>query len=110
MRFLDGPAKGSCLSLQRAPLFLRVVVDQDGTVDALDQLDDTPRPTEVIHVYHLASEPARVHVCRAGGRGGMGITADYRLYEVQPTDDQARDPEKWPAWCQGQAELLRAPT
>ncbi len=29
MKFLDGPAKGVVLDLQRAPLLLRVVIDRD---------------------------------------------------------------------------------
>lgn len=43
--FTDGPAAETVLELRRAPKFLRVVRDADGTVDALDQLNDTPKPS-----------------------------------------------------------------
>lgn len=108
MNFLDGPAKGAILSLHRSPVFLRVVIDADGTPDALDQLDDVPRPSEKIHVYILASEPTWVHYCRRGGRGGREIIADYRLYENQPTDAVARDFDKWNEWTLAESKKIPA--
>jgi hypothetical protein len=106
MKFLDGPAKGRFLSLRRAPIFLRVVIDIDGGVDALDQPGDTPSPTETIHVYRLASEPSHFIVCSRGKGAGCnpGVTADYCLYDNQPTDEEAREGSCWRAWCLLQAE------
>jgi len=50
-RFLDGPAAGKTLSLSYAPMYLRVVIDPKGNVDALDAPDDSPRPGEIVHLY-----------------------------------------------------------
>ena len=104
--FLDGPAQGTRLSLQRAPIFLRVVIDADGTVDALDQLSDQPTATEKISVYHLAGEPSHFIACSRGKGGGCrrGVIAEYRLHPEQPTDEEARDFEKWAAWVANQAK------
>lgn len=56
-RFEDGPAAGVNLSLRRAPMFLRVVQNnQTGEWDALDQLDDTPEKNETIFVYKVHGE------------------------------------------------------
>ena len=85
IQFLDGPAKGTSLCLNRAPMFLRVVIDPRGQVEALDQLDDTPEADEKIHVYR----------CTRGEGGGCrrGVMAQYRLYEAQPSGEEARDNE-----------------
>lgn len=87
-RFLDGPAAGQELTLARAPIFLRVVIDQtDGKVDALDRLDDTPSPSEHVHVYERVDgtwrSTAGVFACvRSGPHRGChhsgGESADYR--------------------------------
>ena len=100
MRFLDGPAKGTVLDLRRAPLLLRVVIAADGTVDALDQLHDAPKPSEAIHVYLRQGQPTRYHVCRSPRRlSGWHISADYRLYGRQPDDATARDEHAWRQWA-----------
>jgi hypothetical protein len=62
-RFIDGPAAGTVLSLKRSPLFLRAVQDPlDGKWDALDQLDDAPRPGERIVVYRKTEDRGMVHL------------------------------------------------
>jgi len=99
IRFLDGPAEGTPLDLRRAPVLLRVVIDQDGTVDALDQLDDTPKDSETIYVYYRDGEVSRGFMC-SRGRGGKGcqliLSADYRLHAEQP---DVRATERWQEWC-----------
>lgn len=102
--FLDGPAVDARLNLARTPRFLRVVVDQDGTVDALDQLTDTPRPTEAIYVYRLASMGDWVIYCTRGQGCHRAVSATYKLYPQQPTDDEARDAQRWAAWAMRQHE------
>jgi hypothetical protein len=99
VRFLDGPAANVVLSLRRVPMFLRVVIDADGTVDALDQLDDEAKPSEEIWVYRLEGEPTRMHVCRRGpGRGCSSVWhAEYRQCPQQP-DEAVRDNAAWQAW------------
>jgi hypothetical protein len=50
--FDDGPARGVEFPGVRLPWFVRVVQHgQTGKWDILDQLDDEPRPGEVIYVY-----------------------------------------------------------
>jgi hypothetical protein len=56
VRFLDGPAKGKALALQRAPLLLRVVIAEAGNIDALDQPDDMPTQHERVTVYERVGE------------------------------------------------------
>jgi hypothetical protein len=104
--FLDGPAKGANLSLSRSPLFLRVVVDPSGAVDALDLLSDTPRPAEAVHVYRLVEHVGDAIVCSRGRDGGCRHVsiAKYQLHPVQPTDEEARDNDRWAEWCHAQPE------
>lgn len=99
--FADGPAHGATLELQRSPIFLRVVIDEsDGKVDALDQLDDTPGPSERVHVYQRESFGGTVHVCSRGRGGGCRTypTAEYRhLPDVD--GEQLRDTAVWREWA-----------
>lgn len=104
--FLDGPAQGTTLFLQRAPHFLRVVKSQDGTVDALDQLHDTPAATETLTAYEMVSGPRHMHVNR--GRKGCSWYrgGDYRLVATQPDEATLRDTTLWRAWV---SEQIGAP-
>lgn len=100
--FLDGPAAGVTLSLSRAPLLLRVVQTKAGQWDALDQLDDTPRFGETIHVYQQASFDGRVHLCRSGKGSGWFVIASYRLFPRPPADHEIRTTAAWRAWTTAQ--------
>lgn len=100
-KFLDGPAKGKTLMLKRAPVFLRVTNIGDRW-DALDQLNDSPLPEEVVHAYRAASEVGAVHVNRGGGKGGFYTVADYELCPSQPSQDQMRNLGQWADWCAAQ--------
>jgi hypothetical protein len=102
-RFLDGPAAGVTLFLQRAPLFLRAVRVAGGKWDALDQLDDYPKPNEEIVVYALEGAPTWMHVHRRGG-GGIYRGGAYRVVEPQPADADLRDVFKWRAWAQARSK------
>jgi len=100
VRFLDGPAEGTVLTLERAPWFLRVVIDSSGTVDALDQVHDRPKPSEAIHVQLRQGKPSSYHVlCTPRCLSGWHLAADYRLYERQPSDAEARDEHAWREWA-----------
>jgi len=106
-KFIDGPAKGTNLSLGRSPYFLRAVRAPGKPWDALDQLDDEPSPDEEIHVYRLASTPMTAHIDgrdpKTGKRYGRWMSiADYVLHDEQPSDRIARDKAAWQAWCAGQ--------
>lgn len=101
-RFLDGPAMGTTLFLRRAPHYLRVVQGPDGptapgTVDALDQLDDTPSASERITAYEMVGEPGYMHVRMRKG-GGVYRGGTYRMVAEQPDDATLRDAGLWRAW------------
>lgn len=106
--FLDGPAKGVVLWLQRAPLYLRAVRKGEGTAgkwDALDLLDDAPEPGETIFAYRLVGAHGMVHIDRTvkGRRvGSWHTTGEYRLVESQPGDATMRDRAAWRAWCEAE--------
>jgi hypothetical protein len=106
--FVDGPAADVYLSLRRAPKLLRVVRSSKGNWDALDQLDDTPKPSETIFVYELMNVPQIVHMKMSPRSlsGYYAINANYRLYHWQPADEEMRDTEKWRAWCADAAKKL----
>ena len=109
MIFLDGPAKLATLDTRRVPLLLRVVIDSDGTVDALDQLSDAPKPSERIHVYQRVGKPSTYHVlCTPRRLSGWHVTAEYRLYEHQPDDATARDSHAWREWAARQWQAICA--
>lgn len=108
--FEDGPARGARLSLGRSPILLRVVIDRTGTVDALDQVDDTPRPGEAIHVYVLAEKPGVCHIdyrdTQGRRRGEWRSTGTYHLAPIQPEDAVLRDTARWQAWCRHNFPVL----
>lgn len=106
-RFLDGPAAGTDLLIRRAPTFLRVVIDPQGKVDALDQLEDEPGDDERIYVYRLEPGTRSVtFLCYRGkdrGRSGRYEIGDYRY--VQGVDESVlRTREAWREWA-GSASL-----
>ena len=113
-RFLDGPAEGAQLSLSRSPIFLRAVRAPGKGWDALDQLEDSPRPDEEIFVYRRVSEPVICHTDgrdpKTGKRFGRWMSfADYVLHDAQPDDRVARDRLAWQEWCQEQGTRLTSP-
>jgi len=108
-RFTDGPCAGTVLHLSRAPMFLRAVIAPNGTVDALDKLDDTPAPDENIYAYIICGEVSSGFVDgrdpKTGKRWGRTFEgAPYRLFEHQPDDATMRDQKKWSAWCHEAAQ------
>jgi hypothetical protein len=78
-------------------------VEENGQWDALDQLEDTPRPDETLHAYEISGEPGRCHILKRGGGSGWYGSANYRWVAEQPDDATMRDAEKWRAWCEAQA-------
>jgi len=104
VQFLDGPAKDTRLDLARAPMFLRVVIDPAGKVDALDQLDDVMRPDETGHVYKLAEDVGVGFACTRGKGCRRIAIASYRLYAHQPGQELLRNNDAWQKWATAQAE------
>jgi hypothetical protein len=121
VRLLDGPAAGMELALHRAPVYLRVVIDrQTGAIDALDQLDDEPRPGEAVYVYQ--GDPDTLNALREDiivcVRGPDGLEAaataqgDYR-HRAAVDGEQLRTTAAWRAWATAQpgpAQLVATAT
>jgi hypothetical protein len=104
--FEDGPAQGASLSLNRAPIWLRVVIAADGNVDALDQLDEEPRLDERVEVYRIARGPMRGFACGRGAGGSSSfLSAAYR-HVPQPPEvlDEIRETGGWRDWVQDTVE------
>jgi hypothetical protein len=94
------------LLLARDPRYLRFTMkgNDPKTLDALDQLDDTPEPGE--RVFAAArGESFSAHVLRGskpkggGPRGSWERYVSYKVLEVQPPEDVLRDTAKWREWC-----------
>lgn len=104
-KFLDGPAKGVVLELQRAPPFLRVTLSNDhDRWDALDLLTDTQETGEFIFAYRRVADDGWIHLDytekKSGRRRGRTIhSATYAVLEIQPPEDVLRDTAKWREFC-----------
>ena len=109
--FLDGPAVGVTLSLQRAPALMRVVQNSTGEWDALDLLEDTPALDETVMVYQRVGNPARGFICGSfsGRRGSERFTiARYKLHPMQPPREVVRNNAAWQAWAKERAAHVAA--
>jgi hypothetical protein len=95
---------GKTLLLKRTPLFLRVVIGADGSVDALDQPDDEPRPDERLYAYRFSADKGGAFVDGRDDRGrrigGAYRITEYSPVEPQPGDDEMRTRARWVAWCE----------
>lgn len=105
---VGGLRVGPTLTLSRRPKYLRfVAVGEDfEQLDALDLLEDEPKPHEKIYAAVLV-ERGSLHV--DGKRNGKRFaewldTADYELLAEQPSDEVLRDAAKWQAWAISQNE------
>lgn len=109
-RFMDGPAAGATLMLRRRPLpvFLRIVVDPKGKVDALDMLDDEADELETIHVYiRVGKADGWMHL-NMGRKAGGGIfsTGEYTFYST-PADELVRENSAWKEWTLAEWEKVK---
>jgi hypothetical protein len=104
--FDDGPARGQTLELRRSPRFLRVCRSPDLTFDALDQLEDTPKPEETLIAYEKAGTSRGFVEYRGKDRHKSGPfqVVRYRMIPDQPDDATMRDGEAWRRWCVERAE------
>jgi hypothetical protein len=103
-QILDGPCGPTLLLNERSPRFLRLVVDDKGKLDCLDQLVDTPAEGERIHVYERVP----------GSEGEFGfvtLTRPKRCIRVPLTSyrhrpdvdgEAVRETDAWQAWCYAQ--------
>lgn len=97
-RFVDGPAFGVGLAIKRAPTYLRVGF-QNGEWDALDQLDDEPKPGETFYCYRVIKVQGILHINYGRGRGSCTPLAFYHYYEEQPGQEIMADNRAWRAWA-----------
>jgi len=100
---LDGRFQHS-LSLVRTPPLLRFVITGDDwkTLDALDQLEDQPKPGERVIVAER-KEVNPVHFKFSGKdkhKSGWYKWVKYVSLEDQPPEDVVRDTAKWQEWAQ----------
>src|SRR4051812_14532474 len=99
--FLDGPAMGQTMNLNRAPVLLRVVKAPEKW-DACDLEDDFPAPEEEVHVYILVGTAgAGFWDSRnpAGRRvGGVSLFGSYRYVPTQPPREVLYDNTLWQVW------------
>lgn len=110
--FEGGPADNVTLMLRRAPLFLRVVIDPAGEVDALDIPGDKRKDGERVYVYQRRGN-ATVCFVSARGRGGTQIGGQYAMakYEyltAQPGTSILNDNGRWQQWCLHQRKAQEA--
>lgn len=101
------------LTLRRTPRFPRFVLTGTdwSTLDALDQLDDTPRPGERVIAAEKRDESS-VHYdgVRNGRRfGEWHRTATYVPVPDPPPQDVLRDTERWRAWCVARMDAAEKP-
>lgn len=98
LRLNGGPAEGTYMC-QRAPRWLRAVVDADGRCDVLDQLTDKPMSTERVHVYQRVGDAHTVHLSMADRRkSGFYAAAEYE-YVPEVDGETVRDTDEWHAFC-----------
>lgn len=99
--FLDSipwlPFSRSMLFVQRAPIYLRFVIDPNGKLDALDQLDDVPKSNEYI-VAAKFYRNGSVHLDGTvkGHRVGQWIHVRYyAALENQPEQSILQSRSSW---------------
>jgi hypothetical protein len=86
------------------------VLGPRGKVDALDQLDDEPDPSEALHAYVCTESRGMVHLNMGRKKGsGFYAMATYRVIAEQPADAEMRDRDRWRAWCRAAAAPLAKP-
>lgn len=93
----DGPAAGE-YSCNRAPEYLRAVVDAEGRRAILDGPEDAPGEGETLHVYRRTQRPFTANVCGRGLGGEVVRIARYALMEVDEAGPLGA-PAAWRAWC-----------
>lgn len=120
--FAGGPADGRECWLQRAPLFLRIVVDRRAelkrngkppaaAIDALDLLDDEPRPHEDVYVYRCAWSTPPAHICMRGRGCHTSVSAAYHYVDdVDAQELGLGDTETWREWAEREGNRVHGIT
>lgn len=99
VKFIDGPANGQTLMLDRVPFLLRVT-QAKGKFDALNHLDDQARPDETLSLYLRTAYQGTCHISRRPrSLSGWTAIAEYTYAPVQPSQETMRDNQQWNQWC-----------
>ena len=104
IEFKGGPAHDATLSLRRIPILLRVVVDADSVVDALDQLYDQPRPGERVFVYKRVSHSSYHLKSSCRSLTGWHWSAVYHFVDMPIEVATVRSTDAWRRWAHANAE------
>jgi hypothetical protein len=109
-QLLDGPAGPTLLFNQRSPRFLRVVVDENGQVDCLDQLIDAPAEGEQILVYEVVQGSGGDYAHVTLDRPKRCVRVPLSSYRHRPDVDgeTVRETDAWQAWCYAQPRRDRS--
>lgn len=101
VKIIDGPAAGARMLLKRAPKYLRIVIDQENKVDALDQKDDEPSANERVYAYIMIEGTYfSGFVCGSTIASGFFVSAEYSICKEQPDDSTLRNLSKWEKWVE----------
>jgi|GEM_PF-3100556 len=105
--FIDGPADGGTLDVDRPTIMLRVA--SGGIVCRILSNDDWPAPGEEVHAYIMCQRPATGFWDGRDPKtnrriGGQFWHATYRLCKLQPTDFEGT----WYDWCEANEAALKA--
>ena len=108
IKLLDGPAHGAYM-VKTAPARLRAVVEAAGHCDVLNLPEDTPEPSDTLHVYIRVTDTHPVHINMGRKGSGFYATGDYR-WMPDVDGEQYRDNAVWSEWAaaQGGVEIGRA--
>lgn len=103
LELVDGPCKGAYMC-KRAPDYLRAVIDANGDIDCLDQIEDTPKSTESVYVYKRIGLAGTIHIHATKGSGWYAMGTYNFLHDVD--GEKLRDNQAWQIWAI--AQLRRA--
>lgn len=87
VKCMDGPLAGASFTVGSCPRVVRCVCATDGTMDILNEPDDSPRLDEVVHWYRWDGQSAG-HIC-IRGKGCCSIIElahSPRVRELRPPD------------------------
>lgn len=107
------------VAIRRTPTLLRFVLFRGdwNRLDALDQLDDEPRPHEWVVVAARDDRTKAAGImCRRRRRGSAGCgceiyrAVDYRALAEQPPPSDVATTAAWQAWALGWQRRTAPPT
>ena len=106
VKIIDGPAMGAKLNLQRTPKYLRVVIDLNKKVDALDLKTDTPMYGERLYAYIMIPESyKRGFYCGENNGCQLLNFADYKICQMQPDQKTMSELKLWENWVENRESV-----